>query len=206
MGNATSPFPKSIMDHLVISGPRPPHTSSGLSGSELALPGCGSWYSHWVWGADRIVWLGGGGGGYNLIVWMDERAAGSLVPMQTWPKSSPGAAQVRMHVCVFAHVCHTQRYLVAVCFCAHIFVKFVLIYKCGITFGSSECTEHYPQVPVVILCTHICLFDTAPSPPLHFCISKTAVHSAIENGYRGERSLSAFSVKKQKKPYSPLPS
>lgn len=63
-----------------------------------------------------------------------------------------------------------------------------------------------PKFPVVILCTHICLFDTAPSPLLHFWISKTAALSAIENGYRGERSLSAFTVEKQKKPYSPLPS
>lgn len=42
--------------------------------------------------------------------------------------------------------------------------KFVLIYKYGITLSSSEHAEYYPQVPVVILCTHICLFDTAPPP------------------------------------------
>lgn len=101
----------------------------------------------------------------------------------------------------------TDTMLPCVCvLCAHMFVKFVLICKCGITLSSSERTEYYPQVPVVILCTHICLFDTAPSPLLHFSISKTAVRSAIENGYHGERSLSAFTVKKQKKSYSPLPS
>lgn len=27
---------------------------------------------------------------------------------------------------------------------------------------SSQQTEYYLQVPVVILCTHVCLFDTAP--------------------------------------------
>lgn len=88
----------------------------------------------------------------------------------------------------------------------HAVVKFVLICKYETTLSSSEQAEYYPQVPVVILCTHICLFDTAP---LHYStsvISKTAVQSIIENGYRGERSLSALTAKRQKKTLSPLPS
>lgn len=100
---------------------------------------------------------------------------------------------VKMHPCV--------RVL-----CVHVVVKFVLICKYEATLSSSERAKYYPQVPVVILCTHICLFDTAP---LHYStsvISKTAVQSIIENGYRGERSLSALTVKRQKKPHSPLPS
>lgn len=131
--------------------------------------GIARWYSCWLQGADRIVWEWG----YNLMVWVDGGAEGRVTKgprFMSKPHINPCVC-VCVSACVFVCVCmyDTHTTLSRVCvLCAHMFVKFVLICKCEITLSSSEQTEYYPQVPVVILCTHICLFDTAP---LHHCTS-----------------------------------